>query len=60
MIFNVTGEQNDNLDQVDGTINEEYKNNDDQDGYATAEEDKSQSSSAPPSPVEEKDHFSDS
>ena len=51
---------NDNFDQVDGTIPGQYKNNDDQDGYATAEEEKTHSSSPPPSPVEEQDHFSDS
>ena len=52
--------ENDNFDQVDGTITCKYENIDDQDGYETAEEEKSHSSSPPPSPLEEQDHFSDS
>jgi ABC-type cobalamin/Fe3+-siderophores transport system ATPase subunit len=52
--------ENDSFDQVDGAIPEQYENNEDQDGYATAEEDKSHSSSPPPSPLEEQDNFSDS
>ena len=51
---------NEGYDQVDGKITEELENKEDHEGYTTAEEDRPNSPTPPPSPVEEKDHMSDS